>query len=140
MYTRKSVLTEPIMFYFNFLVMTSVKRTSRDTTLDYKFFKNVIPYLLFKRFTFKFIWFLYMCTRKSSLTKINFFISIYLQSQASRGHPAVQYQILKLSKMLYLTYFKIKEYALSISEECVHGRTHSIVELYLVAHPAVPGP
>jgi len=37
---------------------------------------------------------------------------------------------------------KIKEYALTISEDRVglHRGTHSIVELYLVANPAVRGP
>jgi len=47
MYTKNSSLTKLIIFYFNYLVMTSVKSISHDTISDFKFSKNVIPYLLF---------------------------------------------------------------------------------------------
>jgi len=104
------------------------------------YFLNVITYFLFKRFTLKSIRFLYVCTTKSSLTELKVFYFIFLQLPAPRGHPMIQYQILTFFKMLYLTYFRIKEYALRISEERVHGGTHSNVELCLVAHPAVRGP
>jgi len=81
-------------------------------------FKNVIPYLLFKGFTLKLIRNLCFSTTTSSLTKLNFLISFFLQSPSPRRHPAIQYQILKFSKMLYFIYFKIKEFVLRISEEC----------------------
>jgi len=88
--------------------MSSIKKTSPDTIPDSNFFKNVILYLLFKRFTLKRIQFLYVCTITSSQTELNLFYFFFLQLPASRGHLVIQYQNLTFSKILYLTYFKIK--------------------------------